>query len=73
MVVIDGVCLMGQPLGSLTYAPGFYAKKINENAAAIIMEEDIWLSTPATSDNRILTLSYPYVATGFLRGIRITE
>ena len=31
MVVTDGVCLLGQPLGSLTYGCGFYAKKIEEN------------------------------------------
>ena len=29
--VTDGVRLLGQPLGSLTYAQGFYAKKIKEN------------------------------------------
>ena len=31
MAVTDGVCLLGQPLGSLTYAQGFYAKKMVEN------------------------------------------
>ena len=31
MAVTDGVHLLEQPLGSLTYAQSFYAKKMEEN------------------------------------------
>ena len=56
-----------------SYIPSSCRKSLPLNVLPDVMESEGVITLEAPSDNQILTLSYPYIATRFPRGIMLTK